>query len=123
MLSQTLARRISTFRKQALTKAVTLLMQLWRPPPDLTISEWAEEKMWLSREDSNEAGKYHIDRAEYQREPLDTIGHPLTRRVTMIWASQLGKTLLMKTVLEGSRALRPGLVLGASRAPLLKGIQ
>lgn len=55
--------------------------------------------MWLSREDSNEAGKYHTDRAPYQKEPLDTIGHPNTRRATLIWASQLGKTLLMKIVI------------------------
>lgn len=53
--------------------------------------------MWLSREDSNEAGKYHNDRAPYQREVLDTIWKQA--RTTLVWASQLGKTLILKIIL------------------------
>jgi phage terminase large subunit GpA-like protein len=52
--------------------------------------------MWLSREDSPEPGKYHLDRAPYQSGPLEAISDPLTKRITLIWASQLGKTLILK---------------------------
>lgn len=55
--------------------------------------------MWLSREDSNEPGKYHLDRAPYQQEVLDAIWDPKTERITLIWGSQLGKTLILKIIL------------------------
>lgn len=87
------------YRMRELNSAIGMSLRLWSPPPVLTISEWAEQNMWLSREDSNEPGKYHLDRAPFQKEPLDVIGDNNTRRVTLVWASQLGKTIMMKTII------------------------
>lgn len=55
--------------------------------------------MWLSREDSAEAGKYHLDRAPYQKGILEAVSHPNVKRVTLIWASQTGKTLILKIII------------------------
>lgn len=55
--------------------------------------------MWLSSEDSREAGKYHIDRAPYQRGPLDAMSDHRVERVTLVWASQLGKTIILLIII------------------------
>jgi phage terminase large subunit GpA-like protein len=36
-----------------------------KPPPKLTVSEWADQYRYLSSESSAEAGKWSTSRAEY----------------------------------------------------------
>lgn len=62
------------------------------PPPDLTISQWADRYRILSPEFNAEPGQWNTSRAEYQREPMDAISDPLVPCVVLKWASQTGKT-------------------------------
>jgi phage terminase large subunit GpA-like protein len=62
----------------------------------MTGSEWANTYLYLSKEDSAESGKYHTDRAHYQKEILDKLADPRYRVAVCMWASQVGKTLCFK---------------------------
>ena len=62
------------------------------PPPELTLSEWADKYRVLSAESSAEPGRWHTDKAPYQREIMDAIGDPHIRKVVIMSAAQIGKT-------------------------------
>ena len=63
-----------------------------KPPPALTLSEWADRYRVLSAESSAEPGRWHTDKAPYQREIMDAIGDPHIRMVVIMSAAQIGKT-------------------------------
>ena len=63
-----------------------------KPPPALTLSEWADQYRVLSAESSAEPGRWHTDKAPYQREIMDAIGDPHIRKVVIMSAAQIGKT-------------------------------
>lgn len=62
------------------------------PPPELTLSQWADRYRMLSAESSAEPGRWHTDKAPYQREIMDAIGDPHVRKVIIMSAAQIGKT-------------------------------
>jgi phage terminase large subunit GpA-like protein len=70
-----------------------------RPPTKLTISQWAEENLVLSPEDSSERGRYRGERAPYQQAIMDAIGDPLVEGVVVMSSAQVGKTLIAKAVI------------------------
>ena len=63
-----------------------------KPPPALMLSEWADRYRVLSAESSAEPGRWHTDKAPYQREIMDAIGDPHIRKVVIMSAAQIGKT-------------------------------
>jgi len=44
------------------------------PPPDLTVSQWADQNRRLSSESAAEKGEWRTDRAPYQRAVMDAMG-------------------------------------------------
>lgn len=44
-----------------------------KPPPELTLSQWADRYRMLSAESSAEPGRWHTDKAPYQREIMKII--------------------------------------------------
>lgn len=75
------------------------LASILKPPPRFTASEWANENVVLSTEDSSEPGKYSTDRAPYQKEMLDAVSQPNVEQVVYMTGSQIGKTQLIKNIL------------------------
>lgn len=75
------------------------LLEKLRPPPPLTISQWADKYRVLSSESSAEPGRWHTDKAPYQREIMDAIGDPHIREVVVMTAAQIGKTEFLLNVL------------------------
>lgn len=71
-----------------LTRCVAVL----KPPPELTLSQWADRYRVLSPESSAEPGRWHTDKAPYQREIMDAIGDPHVRKVVVMTCAQIGKT-------------------------------
>ena len=72
--------------------------QVWKSPPNLTISEWADEKRYLSAEASAEPGKFRTDRAEYQRGIMDSFSDPATERTVVMSSAQIGKTEILNNI-------------------------
>ena len=71
----------------------------WLPPPDLSISQWADEFRRIPPEASAEPGIWNTSRAEYQREIMNAISNPLTERVIMMTAAQVGKSeIILNTI-------------------------
>lgn len=86
-------------------------ISLLKPPPELTLSQWADTYRVLSAESSAEPGKWHTDKAPYQREIMDAIGDPHIRRVVIMCAAQLGKTELLLNILAYFMAYSPAPIL------------
>jgi len=69
------------------------------PPPDLTVSQWADRYRRLSPEASAEPGKWSTARAEYQRGIMDALSQPTIHTVVLKTSSQVGKTeIILNTV-------------------------
>ncbi len=69
------------------------------PPPDLTVSGWADRYRILTSESSAEPGHWRTDRAPYQREPMDSLNDPKVERVVIMSCSQVGKSEIINNIL------------------------
>ena len=70
-------------------------LAVFRPPPRLSVSQWADRYRQLSREASSEPGQWRTARAEYQRDILDAISDPLTHTVVVMSCAQVGKSEML----------------------------
>ena len=67
-------------------------LSILRPPPELSISDWADANRRLSSEASAEPGQWRTSRAEYQRGIMDAISDGSVESVVIMSSSQVGKT-------------------------------
>ena len=76
-----------------------MLLQL-KPPPTISLSRWADQFRMLSEGAAAESGHWRTDKAEYQREIMDTITDINTQKVVVMSGSQIGKTdaFLLNTI-------------------------
>ncbi len=63
-----------------------------RPPPRLTVSDWADAERRLSPEASAEPGVWRTSRAIYQKGLLDAVTDPTVHTIVGMLGSQVGKT-------------------------------
>ncbi len=63
-----------------------------KPPPNMTLSQWADEKRILSKKTSAEPGRWKTSKAPYQREIMDAISDIAVQKVVVMSAAQIGKT-------------------------------
>ena len=75
------------------------LLKIIAPPPDLTVSEWADMYRKLSPEASAEPGQWRTDRAPYQREILNAVTDRMTEIIIIMSSAQVGKTELLLNAL------------------------
>lgn len=75
------------------------MAKLVAPPPNLTISQWADQERRLSAESSPEPGRWITDRAPYQRGPMDAVTDPSVRKVVLKMSAQVGKTELILNII------------------------
>jgi phage terminase large subunit GpA-like protein len=92
--SQTLTSKptLKLMGSQILQRTVTKALAVLKPPPDLTISDWADQNRRLSSEASAEPGQWRTSRAEYQRGIMEAISDASTETVVIMSSSQVGKT-------------------------------
>lgn len=77
---------------QALTPSIL------RPPPRLSVSEWADRERVLSPEASAEPGRWRTARAPYLKGILDAFSAQQVERVVVMSAAQVGKTEILNNV-------------------------
>lgn len=83
-------------------KTVVLFQEvigLFAPPPDVKVSQWAEQNRVLSRESSAEPGKWRNDRAPYQVEIMDAVNDPEIESIVVMSCSQVGKNEIINNIL------------------------
>ena len=89
---------MSSASLKALWAGVYAGLATMAPPPALTISEWADQTIVLSREEASEPGPWRTARAPYLREMMDCLNDPGVESAVYMVGSQLGKTACLKNV-------------------------
>lgn len=84
-------------------KTIELFKEIFKvlePPPDLTLSQWADKYRRLSAESGSKGGHWNTDRAPWQREIMDAITDISIEKVVVMSAAQMGKTdaFLLNTI-------------------------
>jgi len=70
-----------------------------KPPPRLTVSEWADNHRILSPEAAAMPGKWLTSLAEFQRGMMDAICEPGVETVVCKTSSQVGKTEILNNII------------------------
>lgn len=65
-------------------------LSLWKPPPRLTLSEWADRYAYLSAESSAEAGRWRT--LAYQKGIMDAFTDPRVEMVVWMKSARVGAT-------------------------------
>ncbi|MBM7580020.1 phage terminase large subunit family protein [Jeotgalibacillus terrae] len=78
---------------------INLRKDILAPPPDLTVSEWADAFRKLSSESSAEPGQWRTERAPYQKEIMDAFTDPELKKVVVMASAQVGKTEIILNTL------------------------
>jgi phage terminase large subunit GpA-like protein len=73
-------------------------MEAFKPPPKITVSEWSDQFRRLSSESSANPGRFRTEIVEYMREPMDMVGKPGVRRITLMTSAQVGKSTVIENV-------------------------
>ncbi len=71
---------------------------MFAPPPNLTVSQWADRERRLSPEASAEPGRWDTSRAEYQRGIMDAFSEASIHTVVVMSSAQVGKTEILNNV-------------------------
>lgn len=69
------------------------------PPPELTVSQWADSYRKLSQEASAEPGQWNTNRAPYQRGIMDAVNDAGCEEVIIMSSAQIGKTELLLNII------------------------
>lgn len=66
--------------------------EMFRPPSNETVSEWADRNRVLVTDSAAESGRWRTDRAPYQREIMDAFTQPGIHEIVIMSSSQVGKS-------------------------------
>lgn len=78
---------------------LSTVWRTWRPPPTLTVSQWADAERRLSSESSAEPGSWRTDRAPYQRGIMDAVSDPAVRELWLMKSAQVGATEILNNII------------------------
>ena len=89
---------MTALKLTAMIELLRTAFQVFKPPPVMTVSQWADAERRLSPEASAEPGRWDTSRAEYQRGMMDAISDPLNHTVVVMSSAQIGKTEFINNV-------------------------
>ncbi|MGN1370200.1 MAG: phage terminase large subunit family protein [Aristaeellaceae bacterium] len=96
---------------ESLNRIFSAVLQGFKPPENLTVSEWADKYRSLSPEASAEPGPWRTSRTPYLKEPMDAFTDPKVRHVAMVAASQVGKSEMINNIIGYIIHQDPGSIL------------
>jgi phage terminase large subunit GpA-like protein len=79
-------------------REISRAFEVLRPPPKLTVSQWADRSRRLNSQSSAEPGQWNTSRAEYQRGIMDAFSDPDVREIVLMCASQMGKSEILLNI-------------------------
>lgn len=85
--------------RQAVQELVAEVMAILRPPPAMTISQWADTYRYLSDKTANRPGKWRTDVVPYLREIMDAFKAPDCDEIVVMAAARTGKTSAMENAI------------------------
>lgn len=68
------------------------VIRAWLPPEEISIPDWVEKNVELTKHSSSEPGLLRISRTPYTRGVLLALGNHSIQHVLLCWGRQLGKT-------------------------------
>lgn len=80
----------------------------FKPPEELTVTEWSDKYRRLSAENSAEPGKWRTSRTPYLKEIMDAFTDPKVHRIAVAASSQVGKTECEMNMLGYAIDIDPG---------------
>ena len=81
------------------------------PPKKLKGSQWAIENAWFSTEDNVVKERYTLDQFPFQEAPLDAMCDPYIEHIVIVFAAQMGKTVMLRCTQGYFIAEDPGPIL------------
>ena len=95
--------------QSALDKLIERLYNQFRPPPDLTLTEWSDEYAMLSPESGGMLQKWHT--IPYQAEPMNAMSNPDIETVTFKKSARVGYTKMLNNLVGYHAHLDPANIL------------
>lgn len=89
----------SDYSFASVDEIVRATLGIFKPPPEQTVSEWADAERFLSSESSASPGRFKTDIVEYMREPMDMVGKPCVDSITLMTSAQVGKSTVIENVI------------------------
>ncbi|WP_058953170.1 phage terminase large subunit family protein [Clostridium tyrobutyricum] len=75
------------------------IIKILCPPPELTVSQWADTYRYLSQEASAEPGRWRTDRTPYLKDIMDSVNDNEVEVIVIMSSAQIGKSeLLLNTI-------------------------
>ena len=71
----------------------------YKPPEDITVSQWAAKYRVLSRENAAEAGRWRNSRTPYLVDIMDSFTDPRVKKISVASGSQVGKSELLNNIM------------------------
>ena len=84
------------------------ILNLFLPPSDMSVSEWADRYRIISGKGNPEPGPWHTDRAPYQKEIMDSFSMPKVHDIIVMSCAQVGKTDMIQNMIGRMIHLAPG---------------
>lgn len=78
--------------KKKTIEMFTRIFKVLQPPPEMTLSQWADKFRRLSAGSSAEPGRWKTAKAPYQKEIMNAITDITIKKVVIMSAAQVGKT-------------------------------
>lgn len=94
-----------------LNALVSKLVAAIRPPPNVSVSEWATQNRVLSPEASAEQGRWRNSRTPYLVEIMDAFSDPRIHHIVVVASSQVGKSEFENNVIGRTIDVDPGSIL------------
>lgn len=94
-----------------LNALVSKLVAAIRPPPNVSVSEWATQNRVLSPEASAEQGRWRNGRTPYLVEVMDAFSDPRIHHIVVVASSQVGKSEFENNVIGRTIDVDPGSIL------------
>lgn len=83
----------------SLNKSLKNVLDGFKPPENLTVSQWADKYRYLSAESSAEVGPWRTERTPYLQKPMDSFNDPKVKSIAIMASSQLGKSEFLLNVI------------------------
>lgn len=95
-------------RQSRLVTRLREALALVAPPPDLTVTQWADQNRVLSPEASSEPGPWSTDRVPYARGIMDAYTDPEVDEIVIVSSSQIAKTEIINNCIGRDIDIDPG---------------
>lgn len=99
---------VETEELRALKKTIKKAVANFKPPEQLTVTQWANKYRKLSGENSAESGRWKTNRTPYLEEIMNAFTDPKVHRIVLVASSQVGKTEMELNMLGYAIDIDPG---------------